>query len=743
MCRFSSVSLAVLVFGLFSVFAVAAGNRPSVDGAIPIEQIVAPRIHKENNDRDQRFPPTDTVESSGTVENLYGKFYFSNAIELKDPQWVVGEDPILAEVSLMNTLLDRVESGEIPPDEAHLILTRYHLADERVYQSLARAVNLGIQVDVITDLNDSVTAKFKEGEKSIPYSPDAEIIPNESPAGKMLKKLLDLGFKPGTERKKPQLGLYSQQIFNKEADKAASEEGSIRMYDIMHEKSVVAAWVKEEKIVWVEVSAGSANMVAHQVSESLANEPIIVTRVNIVRQILDRGMAERRYEHALNLRDTFSQSGNISDLKTENFYRVNASNGWVETAVTNGRYNLNDRIAALTLHAVPGMTKDDVARAFDRGVESYYERIAPEFAGWKISEIRESQFVWTHSHGREAEKLLFEGDPDVKKFGIYDAKFNEVAGWGYPPVQSAGVDLLRRFGGTIFAWKKSIASRIKSLIYLRRLDGVPETDLEGPPLSRFLLHTKLYMVRGILKDGTKVTVIFDGSLNRSNHKENAEDQDMIVIKGKSKLADSYWSLPELLVQAEPQYFSGVHVALVGDTLARLAGKSPLEVPAGFSEKVSELIALGKTDEAIEEIGNLARVETELVEQPGLRVVNARIRRFRDFLLWHKTNFPWNYGEPDNFYLHKLLDVAAILSNPSISNGQAAYFLQGMMFSRDSTKESQEVLAREAWKILGMKEPFPEPRAVKESSPSIEALPSAKACADEISKLAGKKSKKSS
>jgi hypothetical protein len=718
--RGAAVSIVLLLLGLFQATAWGEGPVTRRSG-IPAERVGEPRV-RERTDREKPLPETESVTVKGKVEDLYGKIYFSDAIKLKNEHFVVGKDPLLAEIDLMERSLDRVEKGEVPAEEMHMVVTRYHLADERVFKQLERAVKLGIRADVITDLNDSVTVDFKKGEKSISDFTDPRVKPDNSPNGRFYAKLLKLGFEHNEQgkKKRPQFGLYSQPVFNKAGDRAeGEEEGKITIYDIMHEKGITVARVKGGKVVEAEATSGSANMVAHGASAKLTKNKDIVTRVNTVRQIESTELARRRYEHALNLRETFAQGGAINDTPEEKFIRVNTDNGFVETGFTNGKHNLNDRIAALTLHAAPGVTPELVAKGFDQGVESYYKRAAKEFKGWKIDEIREMEFVNTHTQTRIAEQVLFEQDGDIKKLGLYDAKFNEVRGWGFPPIQ-VGVDLLRPMGGTLFGLKRALSERMDSQVYLRGIPGIKETDLDGAPFARHLLHTKLYMLRGKLADGTPVTVIFDGSLNKSNHKENAEDQDMIVVYGKSEFADSYWSLPEKLMEATPEHFAPAQVQLMRDVFARFTGHSPLEVSQEFAENMSRLIALGKVSEATKELYELAKVKTNLKRKPSAAKVKERIVAFSRFLEWHKETFPNLYGKEENFYLRKLLDVAALLTHEDIATNQAAYELKGVLWSPNTEESVILERAKHAWELLGKKDAFPEFKPKEEAEEGARA-----------------------
>ena len=662
----------------------------------------APNV-KENKDKEKPLPATVSVESKGSVDDLFGKVYFSQKVAYdRNPKFVVGKDPIIAELALMEGFIAKLKSGAIPPAEGHLIVSRYHMADNRVHALMKEAADLGAAVDFITDLNDSVEVKFDKGEKKTSDFASSKVRPNDGLNGKMLAKFLANGFQYGQGNKLPRLGIYSQPVFNKFDDEGNKKDD---IYDIMHEKAIVVAHVKNGKVVWGQATSGSANMVAHAGEGS-------ITRVNLVRDITNPDLVRHRYAHALSIRENFGKGGDINDAPEEKFLRVNAQNGFVETAYTNGRNNLNDRIAALMLLATPGMTKELVLKGFDKGVESYYERMAPEFAGWKIEVIKDLQFVNTYTQGRLAEKVLFENDPTVKKVGLYDAKFSEIAGYGFTPLY-VGVDLMRPMGGTLGTYSRKISDRMKTMVYLRPVPGVEEDDLDGPPIARYLLHTKTRILKGTLKNGTPVAVVFDGSLNHSNHKENAEDQDLIVIRGDvTPLSSGYVNLAEALQESDAEYFSPGSHYLVYDSLARLTGRSPLQLvqenkPA--ARAFWQAIVKGDLGYAQEVVTKIGATKPKLKNPIGPNAIKDRIKSLFSYLEWHKETFPKSYGQRDDFYLRKHLDVMAMLSTPKMKSFQKAGELVFLHWAPGVTRPQQEAWAQEAWKRLGFEGDFPEPK----------------------------------
>lgn len=656
---------------------------------------------KENKDKEKPLPATVAVESKGSVDDLFGKIYFSQKVAYeRNPKFVVGKDPIMAELNLMERFVEKLKSGAIPPAEGHLIVTRYHMADARVHELMKKAADLGAAVDFITDLNDSVEVKFAPGEKKTSDFGASNVRPDNGLNGKMLSKFLEDGFQYGRGNQFPRLGIYSQPVFNKfDADGKKVDA----IFDIMHEKAIVVAHVKKGKVVWAQATSGSANMVAHAGEGS-------VTRVNLVREITDIELAKHRYAHALSIRENFAKGGEINDAPEEKFLRVNAKNGFVETAYTNGRNNLNDRIAALMLLATPGMTKELVAKGFDKGVESYYDRMAPEFGGWKIEVLKDLQFVNTFTMGRLAEKVLFENDPDVKKVALYDAKFSEVAGYGFTPLY-VGVDLMRPMGGTLGAYSRKISDRMKTMVYLRGISGVQEDDLDGPPIARYLLHTKTRLLKGTLKNGAPVVAIFDGSLNHSNHKANAEDQDLIVIKGDvTPLSSGYANLAEALMESDAKFLHPASQALVYDAVARFTGRSPLQIIEDHAADTrtfwTELVA-GNLETSKAALVKIGSKKPKLKDPIGPKAIKARIEALFSYLTWHKETFPKAYGQRDDYYLRKHLDVMAMLSTPKMKSFQKAGELVFLHWAPGVTKAQQEAWAREAWKRLGFEGDFPE------------------------------------
>ncbi len=654
---------------------------------------------KEKKDSAQPLPETRTITVAAEVDDLFGKIYFSQNSDLQgNPKFVVARDPIVAELALMDRFIEKLQKGTIDPKAGYLVVTRYHMADGRVRDRMKKAAELGAAVDFISDFNDSVDVKFLPGEKMVSDFSLSRVTPNKGLNGKMLQEFLDMGFQYGQANQFPRLGLYSQPVFNKFDDNGKPRN---QMFDIMHEKSIVAAHVSEGKVLWVQATSGSANMVAHTGEGG-------VTRVNLVREITNPELAQVRFHHAQALRKNFAQGKAIKDLPAEPLFRVETKNGFVETGFTNGRYNLNDRIAAMMLLATPGVTKEIVAKGFDKGVESYYNRMEAEFSGWKIALIKEMEFVNTHTESRVAEKLLFENDDNVKKLGLYDAKFSTPTGYGFPPIQ-VGVDLMRPMGGTIAAYSRKISDRMKTMIYQRALPGVVEEDLEGPPISRYLLHTKTKMLRGTLKNGKAITVVFDGSLNNSNHEENAEDQDMIVVAGSSPLIDGYWAIPEALLLSDRDYFYQGAQQLVYDGVARLTGRSPLQLVQEHEEEARKFwksLVSGDLDTSRTAISKIAVKKPKLKDPIGPTEAKKRIANLFSYLKWHKETFPKSYGK-DDYYLRKHLNVIAILSNPKMPSGQVAGALVFMHWQPGVTRPQQEEWAREAWKRLGFSAEFPE------------------------------------
>jgi len=699
------------------VWADESATRAKLESNVIPTNLIVPWDLKERTDREQKLPDTDTQEFDGLLSDLFGRFHFSEKLAMKNSAFVTGKDPILAELALMDRFMDEVEQGKIPLEEARLNLTRYHIADERVLSRVERAVKLGIPMDIVTDFNDSVDVEFLAGEKLVTDFSMPRVKPNDSPNGKMLQKFLDLGFKYGNKGERPKYGLYSQPVYRR-TDEAGNKADI--MIDIMHEKSVIAMRVKDGKVIWAEATAGSANMAAHSATTQAAKKPDMgSTRVNLVREIKSQALAKKRAQHAQALVDTFANGGKIKDLPTENLFRINTKDGWVETGFTNGKHNIYDRLAAMILHSTPGVDLEFVKKYFDRGVESYYERIAAEFGGWKMEEARELQFVNTHGEIHKAEQLQFENDKDAKALRLFDAKFNSVTGYGYPPT-FLGVSLHRAMGGTVRPLTEEVARRNNIQIYLRGIEGMTETDLDGPPISRYLLHTKTYVMRGKMKDGRVVTVIFDGSFNKSNHEENAEDQDLIVAFGKSKIADGYWNLAPLLVKAQAEFLYNGYVALVMDTLGAFTGHNALkEVPRTLAEEIIKTIALGDIKLVKQKIEDLADLPSSLSRRPSREKIQDGIDKFISVLEKHKEWNPRMYGKGENFYLRKLIEIAAIQSHPEMNEKQAAWAIRNIVRTPSfSVPEKVDARAAEIWKMIGRETPFPPRAAVVEGPPDI-------------------------
>lgn len=684
---------------------------------------------KERTDREPELPAVVVVDKpKASIDDAFSTMFVSNPYETKFGDKVkTGKDITDYEVAeaekIINGSKDAQFNWQVPVGQRIVIHTRYHPGDKRSAKVLmdAKKKKFG-KVGQISDMNDAVDGNFAPGQKIITSYTDKTITPKDNQNGQVITILRDDKFEYATDGKLPNYFLATRPINNK--------DGNDDILPLMHEKGWEFIEVdKDGNVIRAFSLRGSANEVPHGAPED--GKPAESTRYNRSFTINDPDIAKFYGQHALDLANNFAQGNEINKVAKEPIQRVKFQDGWVESGFTNGRNNMNARTTALILHGVKiddgtgkgrNLTQAEVDRDFDKDVSSAFKHYAPEFAGWTIEEITSSDFVNTHTQTHRAEELLFKSDKKVIKTGIVDEKFTDPTGFGLSSAQN-GLEVIRPMGGTVHGWTREMAERVKQYVYLRGVPGEKETDLEGPPVARYLWHDKTGILRGVLPNGQRRAVIRTGSFNHSNHKESAEDQRLINVAEDSWIHQAVRESIFEVIKNEPQfaipYLEAIHLT----TLAKFLGHSPLEVDRKSVEKISDHIRFGEFKEATKLFKDIAKRETSLLDKVELKEMEKRIDDFEKFLEFHKETFPDQYGERGNpnkspsFYLRKILNIAGIASKKSMQDTTRAWGLRGVLWSPRTDPSVVEERAKTAWKLLGLPGEMPERPTHDDDKPS--------------------------
>ena len=607
--------------------------------------------------------PTEGRSPIATVGDAIKRMFVSHAYGNVDKNVFDGDDLVARE---RQAIEDFIADKSLPNERKHVILTRYSIDDVRLAQTLVAAKEAGIRVSLITDFNVSMSYRLKPGQTMLSDFSQATI--KTDAAGRFIQTLIDAGFEiiGNGSTNKPQGAIYSQPLYNK---------GDASMDPIMHEKSLLlvaepAAESQDARKV-MNYYFSTANLTDHP-------------RYNRLFEIQEALSMAYGLDHSDKIMAAFRAGKPIKDVESEPPYRVwFEDDSFMEAAYTNGKYNPNDRIIEI-------------------------------LKGMKLKKAWLSHFVLTNGGVVEAFKNALMDSPTATIFGVFDDKFVPVTGYGKAAVMN-GFMTAPPMGNSMWGWVSVLIRSTTLFSYLRGIEGKVETDMEGPPLARHLWHDKTTLLL-VEEGGKQWYYLFTGSLNNSNHVDNAELQFMFRLPADSALAKAVIDSIELTVAKEKDYAKPLAFGLLRDAIATVAGLSPLHVSPEIIDAITKAVAAKNPTDAAAMFAELVKHGTELIGEKFLpKKATERFALFMTFLNWydgerdaHKIASPMN--------ARKLVALGAILATPNMKASTIMSLLSHEILWEPNVLPAElNRRLHEAWKVLGIE------RALPSSAPSSPAI----------------------
>lgn len=608
--------------------------------------------------------PTEVRSTLTTVGDAIKKMFVSHAYGNTDANVVDSDDLVARERRAIEGF---IADKSLPNERKHVILTRYSIEDVPLARTLVAALKAGIRVDLITDFNVSMDYALKDGETMIVDFSRATFKTSEP--GRFIQILLDGGFEivGNNSTNEPRGAIYSQPLYNK---------GDTSIDPIMHEKNLLlvsepSAGAQDKRKV-LDYYFGTANLTTHP-------------RYNRVFQLQEELSMIYGLDHADKIMAAFRAGKAITEIVSEPPYRVwFEDESFMEAAYTNGKYNPNDRIVEVLQRA-------------------------------KLKKAWLSHFVLTNGNVVGAFKDAMKANPLATIFGIFDDKFVPVTGYGKAAILS-GFMTAPKFGKSSWGWAADFARRTRMFDYLRGVDGQIEIDMDGPPLARHLWHDKTSLLL-VEEDGKEWYYLFTGSLNNSNHVENAELQFMFRLPADSTWAKAVIDSIEKTVAAEKEYAVAMEFGVLRDAIASVASLSPLYVK---TETVDAVVKAAVSRDA----GDISAKFTELVAS-GTQLIGEKFlpkkavegfKRFLEFINWYNKERDENrIKSPLN--IRKLVALATVIANPGLKAYVLKSELNQVLWEKNIKDLELERRIGSAWELLHIEQAMPAQREDREAEPA--------------------------
>ena len=662
---------------LISEFAEPFGNRFS--------ETQAPGVR-------EKTPPiaTSIHSSDASVDAAIKTMYVSHSYGNADPLVVDGDDLVARE---RQAVADFAADKKIPNERKHIILTRYHVEDKLLAKILVDALKTGVRVDFITDFNSSMEYEFpKRSQTSLQDFSKAKL--TEDALGEFLQILLDGGFKivGNGSNAQPRGAIYSQPIFNQKSSRYS------KMIPIMHEKSLL--FVVEPKAGTpaapeiVDYYFGTANLSEHK-------------RYNRLFRLQEKPTEGAALEHAQKLMEGFRAG--LTSIEAERPLRVVFEDeSYIEMGNSNNQYNLNGRIVDL----------------FERAAKGELQ----------IENVIFSHFAPTKSNLFPALRKAMAAQTNFRVFSISDQKFTSVDSYGKVAVMG-GFLVTPPLGGPGWGWSGDMTKRAKALEFLRGVDGLVETDPKGAPTEREVWHDKTTLV-SVNEGGRRWTYVFTGSFNASNKADNAELQFMFRFPTESHWVKAIEDSIVKTVDRQKDYVLPLSIGLVRDSIAAVAGMSPLYVPVAAAHA---LIKAAQTRDA-----SALEPQLQAMIEEASRVLGAafqprravlRFKTLLNFMAWfHSEREQGRMNYP--LTVQKLVAIATVVGN--LKGGMTTYSIKSQLnkalWDPTADKDEMERRVARAWDVLGIEAPMPsraakwggaqkDPRQIQEpAAPFVSLIP---------------------
>lgn len=603
--------------------------------------------------------PAPTVVRSplNSAGDAIRKMFVSHAYGSTDAGAVDGDDLLARE---RRAIADFIADKSLSDERKRVILTRYSIDDAELAGTLVAARNAGVRVDLITDFNVSLDYTLEPGQSMLADFSKAK--PKASPAGRFIQILLDGGFEivSNGSTNEPLAAIYSQPLYNK---------GDASMDPIMHEKSLLLvaepAPGSSDKRKALAYYFGTANLASHP-------------RYNRLFELQEDLSMAYALDHADKIKAAFRVGLAIKAIASEPPYRVLfEDDSLMEAAHTNGKYNPNDRIVEVLKNS-------------------------------KLKKAWLSHFVLTNGNVVGALKDAMRANAAATIFGVFDDKFVPVTGYGKAAIMD-GFMTTPPMGKSSWGWTADLARRTTLFNYLRGVDGAVETDMDGPPLARHLWHDKTTVL--LVEEGGKEWYhLFTGSLNASNHVDNAELQFMFRLPADSTWAKAVIDSIELTAAKEKEYAVPMEFGVLRGAIASVAGLSPLYVRPETVDAVIKAATAKDPGDAAAKFAELIDYGTKLVGDKFLpKQAAERFARLLGFVNWYRAerderriNSPLN--------VRKLVALATVVANPGMKAFTLKSALNQALWEPGVSDAELERRLKSAWTLLGIDQAMPTLRA---------------------------------
>ena len=582
---------------------------------------------------------------------------------------VEGVDPVQFLADYIDGLVAETKAYG-PHQKSNLVLKYFEIAHPKVLASIKKAVEAGIPITVLTDINRYFVSPGPESTTDFEHASY-----KDDDLGQALKYLREqLGFKL-KQGEGPFTVLSGEPLFGK-TDKENA---------LMHDKVAVA--LGPDGKIYKYALSGTANM---NTGEDKSEGPLTAYggRFNSLYRGLDPVANQVDWDQATAEAEAFNRRDFLDIHRAHNPIRVVYKDGtFQEIAFTFGKQNINDRITNLL------------------------KRAADPANNVKVDEVVFSHYAFTMASLLDSLRKLMADQPALRVFGIFDKQFIGLDGYG---VAGALAQFLvqRPMGRSIFPFRSDYEQNMDLYGYQRLKDHVGSVDSSTEYETAHLWHDKTTIVKTQELDSATgkwvaYTYVFTGSFNGSNHFESFESQRMYrFLTGSPKAAEIEDSIKST-VKAEPEYAIPLAKEIVRTWLSQLTLHTPYDID--IHTHVDAVIdAFSKQD-----FSGVESILKEILEKPSkareagetkLDAARARIAQFVKFLNWNAKEAAHDLSQ-NKMTFRKAVNIGEALVTGDALNMRLAL---DILYYNPQRPNSQTVaLMEKAWtQGLELGKPFP-------------------------------------
>lgn len=585
---------------------------------------------------------------------------------------VVSDDDLIArEIAAIQALCADAAGTSASAAEKELIIARYEMGFAPIVDALIAAKTSGCigRITLITDLNESMEAEFKKGERH--HSRFSEATIKDNPMGRELTKLRAAGFHFGQSPYQ----IVSQPLYGPGAS------GEEERHPLMHQKQLLAI-----------LGAGPQRRVVRDMNSThnWTNNP----RFNRLMEGAEPLLAAYHLAYLDAMATGYRAGRTTSEIPEIAPLRVTYADGsFAEAAYTQGRFELNRRKVDYVLKNMLDKIKADPANNAMLG----------EWA---------SHFVNTNGAVLRAKQELMDAAPGWETKEIYDAKFVSLDDWGITAAE-AGYPVFRPGDAPdVRGFKKALRDRIHAYVYIRGVEGRDETDPEGPPIARWVWHDKTHIYH-VKEDGLEWAYVFTGSYNNSGNFANAELQTVYKFPAASPMAHAFIQSVERPLEIAIQEGHAVPLSeyvVTVDAIAQLTGHSPKDIKETYFAQAQGIVSdlkAGRMDEARAALTALVDANSHLTQRHPTEARHKAVATFLSLVSWYRGLE--NALRLDNITLGILMAPLAF----ELTGGEVRFGFERALWSPQLSKEDLESRVKAAWDLLGRNDALPPPWVPKE------------------------------